>query len=693
MRLQTVTLRNFKAYQAARLELPAPAGRRNVILIGGKNGFGKTTLFEAIALGLYGRDGIRLILRGGLAADDERRALNFRDFMGRALNRQALRDGQLDCRIELGFENEAGEPITITRAWHFTADGGLRTNTAEDVRILKGLERRPVEPPRSEPDVEGWYRDWVAREFLPSNLASFFLFDGEAASAYAERDMGQQIRDGIEGLLGLVWLRRLEKALRDYANQKRTEVAKGVTGERIRALQKECEEYEQEITGAKARLDELAIQVAGAEAERAALTDELARYGAGTQADLQELETRRHVEEKRRERALERLFALAESDLPLAMAGEALRDKVEHRLEAERKREQWLAALTETRERADGVLAAIASDLAGVEPKLLPIQSERIRDAVRRGLERLWQPPPTDCAEDLRHAHAAGPLRQAILARLAQARTANRETISGLLRDMVQAAAELRRITAEIEGRQAAPQQLEQKRDRIQELNRQIEALRREEGEKRAFVASREPELGQKRAFLKRQSEQLDQSQRPARLARRAVEVADMLAEVIRDALPLQTREIATEMTRAIGAMAHKKDQFREIEITDDGEVRLLGAAGQNLRELDLSAGEKQVFTQALFAAVAAVSQRDFPLVIDTPLGRLDVEHRLNILRFLAERPGQVILISTDTEVVGSYLAAIRDRIAAAFRIEHRATEGGFGVSSLMPGYFPGEGI
>jgi DNA sulfur modification protein DndD len=257
---------------------------------------------------------------------------------------------------------------------------------------------------------------------------------------------------------------------------------------------------------------------------------------------------------------------------------------------------------------------------------------------------------------------------------------------------MERAAAELRKIRAEIEGMQVVAPQLEQKRTRITELNRQIEEWRREEGEKRAFIRSREPELAQKRADLKRLSEQLDQSQRPARLARRAVEVADMLDELIREALPLQTGEIAAEMTRAIGEMAHKKDQFREVEITGDGEVRLLGAARQNLRELDLSAGEKQVFTQALFAAVATVSQRGFPLVIDTPLGRLDIEHRLNILRFLAQRPGQVVLISTDTEVVGPYVDAIRDRIAAAFRIEHRA-DGGFGTSSIVRGYFDGQGI
>jgi len=145
-------------------------------------------------------------------------------------------------------------------------------------------------------------------------------------------------------------------------------------------------------------------------------------------------------------------------------------------------------------------------------------------------------------------------------------------------------------------------------------------------------------------------------------------------------------------MTDAIRAMAHRNDYLNRVEIGEDGQVRLLAPNGRNLREFDLSAGEKQIFTQALFAAIARVSGRVFPLVIDTPLGRLDEEHRLNVLRHLAERDGQVILISTNTEVVNGYLDAIRHRVLKAYRIENRTT-GDLGISWPVEGYFPGQGF
>ncbi|HJX18508.1 MAG TPA: ATP-binding protein [Acidiferrobacterales bacterium] len=61
MYLRHIVLQDWKAYVNGRFEFSAPSSRRNVILIGAKNGYGKTSLFEAIVLGLFGRDGLPLI--------------------------------------------------------------------------------------------------------------------------------------------------------------------------------------------------------------------------------------------------------------------------------------------------------------------------------------------------------------------------------------------------------------------------------------------------------------------------------------------------------------------------------------------------------------------------------------------------------------------------------------------------------
>ena len=78
--------------------------------------------------------------------------------------------------------------------------------------------------------------------------------------------------------------------------------------------------------------------------------------------------------------------------------------------------------------------------------------------------------------------------------------------------------------------------------------------------------------------------------------------------------------------------------------------------------------------------------------MVDTPLGRLDDQHRLNVLKHLASRNGQVILISTDTEVVNQYLDAIRTKVAKAYIIRN-GTRGGIARSWPEEGYFEGQEI
>ena len=45
-----------------------------------------------------------------------------------------------------------------------------------------------------------------------------------------------------------------------------------------------------------------------------------------------------------------------------------------------------------------------------------------------------------------------------------------------------------------------------------------------------------------------------------------------------------------------------------------------------------MSAGEEQIFSQALISAVVQVSNFEFPMIVDTPLARLDDAHRTSIL-------------------------------------------------------------
>lgn len=82
MFLRHIQLVDWKAHVDTTIELPKPTPGKNVILIGAKNGFGKTSLFEAVVMGLFGRDGLPLIARAPYSSGEDRLQTSYKNIWG-----------------------------------------------------------------------------------------------------------------------------------------------------------------------------------------------------------------------------------------------------------------------------------------------------------------------------------------------------------------------------------------------------------------------------------------------------------------------------------------------------------------------------------------------------------------------------------------------------------------------------------
>lgn len=692
MYISQITLRDWKAYTTASFEFPAPTPDGNIILIGAPNGYGKTSLFEAIVLGMFGRDGLPLIARSPFSGNDkERLATSYKAFLEKALHRGASDAGRNSCSVKLKFIDDDGEPLEIQRIWHFS-DSGVYRPQDEEVHIYAGSTRKAEGPSGT---VQGndrvdWFRDYIAENLLPFTLAHFFMFDGEQVSVLAEREMSAQVRAGIEGLLGIPVLKQLARDLRSYAEVRRRESPSGAD-KTIEKLELERHALNFDYEKKSDRLKEIEPDLAKLKEEREHLTRELASFGAGSQALLQE----QFEQIKNFERAVEQgrseLEDLLIKDVALALSGLGLRNQLKERLASEGVRERWESGKDQGDSNLDRFLGAVGTGMGSIDPSLSDHQREAVLDTARSAWEQLWYPPPDDCAESYLHPYLNELERSKVIDRLEELDELGAPAIVELLNTIAVNEEELARLQDEVTRTEAVAPHVDKKRERLSALNGEIQQLDQEVGALKREMSALESQTNQKNTDLTKLSGQWDQAKPSVRRATRALKVASMVDQIVARAVPSQIDAIAKAMTTAHRSMAHKKDLVERIDIDENCDVKLLNTDGMDLRGYDLSAGEKQIFTQALISAVSSVSGRGFPMVVDTPLGRLDIEHRKGVLNHLVKREHQVILLSTNTEVVGEYLREIAPYVQKKYLI-HFERVGDIGQSTARVGYFEENG-
>lgn len=677
MYLRSVELINWRSYRHARFDFSAPQEHRNVILIRAPNEYGKTSFFEAITLGLFGRDGLILVPRARVAAQgDASDAIkaSYSQFLRNTLHHRATETGPAKCSVSIEFEDDDRDLIEITRIWHFQKNRQHKPKD-DDLTIFHGLGRQPVMPPSGVENRHDWFREWIAQRFIHPSLAEFFLFDGEQVQRYANQEMSDQVRRGIEGLLGLPILRNLKSSLATYAQKQRTSAA-APTDSTVKKVEADIAEILEAIVAEQARLDEAAAVLPTLTAGIDELTKTIGGRGEGTTAMVGKLMQTEQRQRDEAQRAMDVLLNMIQDDVALAVAGPELRNCTRERLEAEAKRERWESGRNEGAQHLNRFARELGDRINALNPPLNKNHRLAVVEAAKSAWEALWHPPPEGCASSYLHASLHGPMRDRTIERLLSVDNHTEGEIAGQEERFRIAVARAENAKQEWLELEASAPELDRLTAQLKEFSEKMGHYKAQREQAIRAIQGKEAELAQKRAELGRYMSQQGASAPALRRAEYADRYGDLIQDLLNDALPSEVGVVAEEMTRAWKAMAHLSDRVDQIEITPDCEVKMLTADGEDLHEIDKSAGASQVFTQSLITAITKVSGRIFPFVVDTPLARLSRDQRIGVLKTFTNRPGQVILLSTDEEVVGDKLDAIRTRLMSVFELTVRNDKG-----------------
>ncbi|TWA66698.1 DNA sulfur modification protein DndD [Azospirillum baldaniorum] len=686
MWISKIELTAFKSYQHQVFTFPEPSEGKNIVLVGGMNGYGKTSVLEALYLCLYGKDAMAHLARAGLKTDQSK---GYPTFLERAFNGEALREGRDTMLVRVVINKTKTKAVDITRKWYFRANG---TWGAEEEAVVRELVRDVPGTPRVDGRNNFHLSDLLDEIFVPAHIAPFFFFDGEEVKKLADQSRVEQVKQGLEGLLGVVLLRTLAERLRGFEGKKRGEVTT-VDEENLNRLLDTLTGNQQQLAVLRKKVEETEEEQERLKGERQSLFERVtaAGGGGGDVATVKDLVEEREQLRNKLKDSQKKLEEILSGRLPFHLVSKALLEEFREQLEGEIRFFAWEADKKSLEPRKIEFETAF---LCETKPEIAPALTDAQMEAIKARMEAAWAslfyPPPDDCAKEIVHAYMHEPLRRKAL-EFHDSLSLGQQEIQDLLAEqnsLTSRINELGRKITKLEGidrdgtLSALKKDLHAVQDRLDKLNEDSRADDRR-------IHALEAQVASQRAEYERERRKLDDSSPVRAVIERSERVRKVIDEVIPALFPLKVKELGAAMTTVYKQLAHK-DQVAKIEIHDDGTARVLGNSGKEIT-FDRSAGENQIFATALIAGLAKVSRVKAPMVVDTPLGRLDSKHRANILKFwTGDRTRQVILLSQDEEIDHSFYKQIAESVSKTYLLDHVDVGDGIGRTTAKEGaYFP----
>lgn len=650
MRLRRLILRDFGLYrgeQAIELAPRVKYGRmRPIILVGGHNGAGKTTILDAVRLCLYGR------LSLGVRVTDAEYHGYLRDRIHR--DRESLIQ-PVSAAVAVEFDySRGGETATylVRRSWEPKGAASI----SEALEVLRNGQ--PLD------DVESQFWPDFIRSLIPPGVSQLFFFDGEKIKRLAEgHTEGDALAEAVKALLGLDLVERLQTDLDIFCARQVKKKVEGDDSRRLGELMAKQEHLNEARGKLAARQAELAAQIQLLDVDIARAEERLAQTGQGLASQREDLRAAKATLDSQVQQTRDALRELTEGPLPLLLCPR-LCAALAGQLKAEGDLARWEASRNEIAETLRKVEARIASPANAKKLALTPEARQRVTAALREFATDALRPPRA--VSDVTPIHDLSDRERT-------------EVVTAITEANDEAAKKLRRLTKELAVAEQRTTQTQSSLNRMpatEELAPIVKTLSRHH-EKHATAVAELAQVVQSLADIENESaavartkdrllavhaQSKDVEERVARAykARRALEI------YLKRLTEAKVGELQGVVLECFRRLARKTDLVASLTIDPETfAVTLLDQVGRVIPREALSAGEKQIFAIALLWALAKVSGRPLPMIIDTPLGRLDSVHRRKLVEhYFPVASHQVIILSTDTEVDREYVAQLRPSIS-----------------------------
>lgn len=667
MILAKLSINDFGVFRGRHSVDLSPKPRRPIILFGGKNGAGKSTVLEALRLCLYGKGA----LGTGVSKED------YLKYLGSKIhaNPNALIQPTLaSVQIEFHYSHADGlATYAVTRSWERRA--------SNKVSEFLSVERNGKT--LTEIEAEQW-QDFI-RELIPPGVSQLFFFDGEKIQQLAEDTTDQRaLADAVKSLLGVDIVERLQADLRlQLARLARPSRGNAELSE-VREVERTIDRLEQKLAKVSQQRVDLDAKIRDIKESLQRVESIFAQHGGSLARNRDNL-IQQEASLKERIRQLEETIRHhCAGFLPFALIPQLCR-KLREQLAIEE-------ASAQTQAGRALLLSAKKELIDRLHPSMVFAGLTDISDAARNQITaRISSALQSSLrAEQLQFAESIHQVSQAtsrlLLNWICQATTEVPTTLKAVATELERAHRELHKIAESLQ-KIPADDVLKPILDEIHCLNGKLAKASGEAMLRDQAIKELESQLGESRRRNAHLAQKLSAAARASGKLAMLPRVEKSLEEYRLELIDKKISDLQRAVTECFNLLCRKKDSLRTIRIdARDFSIFLCDRNGRPIPKAGLSAGEKQIYAISMLWALGRTSGRPLPTIIDTPLARLDSDHRrLLVQNYFPHASHQVIILSTDTEVDQVYFDLLRPAVARAHHLDYDQTES---CTVIRQGYF-----
>lgn len=632
MLLQKIILDDFGVYRGHN-EFDVSATRdKPIVLCGGKNGTGKTTLFESVPLCLYGQNSFDRKI-----TQKQYHKIIAKSFHRYDKEKKTAEEASISIEFQYAHNGKTSD-YTIIRQWQ-NIDGTIE----ETLRIKKKNSKGDFESVNiSESDLQVF-----VDQLLPRGITNLFFFDGEKIQKMANFETADAyIKSSFESLLGL-----------DVIKQLQTDMGLFILRNSDNNTKKILDELDENMTNKKKSEEKLGrikdkqvfmrTEISGLQKKLDATNEKLHMLGGQFAKNRENLVAEKAKLEAKMCEIEEQMRAYCSDLLPLALMPAQL-DELKKELEQEQK------SIQSGFER--DILEKNFEEISKIFKK------ENYYENIRKIFDDYLDVLPKESkikfnlsTNDIKDQMAIIDKVRGPYANNLNDLTKSRNIISG----------QLEKINALLS---IAPKQ-----DEVGPVFSEITAISREIGEMEGELNRLVDLEVQEKSIIVILNSKIRKTLSAKKASQRnasGLEIAPLVQDVLEDySRMLRDKKIQLlekYILDGIRMFFHKKDFVDRVTVDSESfQIRLYERNGDEITREKMSKGELQLCATAIIWGLAKTSDRPLPFIIDTPLARLDMEHRQNMVSdFYPNASHQTIILSTDAEIVDTYYDELKDSIS-----------------------------